>query len=70
MRNVTGYVFLALSVLAWAAIAALLFMSISMTKAAAITTALVIGGEILFIAGIALLGKEAWGRLKSVFKST
>ena len=70
MRNVTGYVFLVLSVLAWAAIAALPFMSISMTKAAAITTALVIGGEILFIAGIALLGKEAWGRLKSVFKST
>ena len=70
MRNVTGYVFLALSVLAWAAIAALLFMSISMTKAAAITTALVIGGEISFIAGIALLGKEAWGRLQSVFKST
>ncbi len=68
MRKAAGYVLIVLSFVAWAAIAALPFMDVSIGSAAAITTALVIGGEVSFFAGVALLGKEAWNKVKSVFK--
>ena len=68
MRKATGYALLALSVAAWAAIAALPFMSVSIGSAAAITTALVIGGEISFLAAVTLLGKDVWDKVKSVWK--
>jgi hypothetical protein len=68
MKKAIAYVLLTLSVLAWGAIAALPLLEISIGTAAALTTALLIGGEVCFIAGVALLGKETWDKLKSVFK--
>ena len=68
MKKTFAYTLLALSVLAWGAIAALPFLDISIGKAAAITTALLIAGEVSFFVGIALLGKEAWEKVKSVFR--
>jgi hypothetical protein len=37
--------------------------------AAAITTALIVGGEIAFVLSIALLGKEFLGKIKSFFNT-
>jgi len=54
---------------AWAVIAALPFMDITGGAMAATTTALIISGEVLFLAAIALLGKEAWLKIKAIFKS-
>jgi hypothetical protein len=68
MKKALAYVLLALSVLAWGAIAVLPFLQISIGTAAALTTGLLIGGEIAFFVGIALLGKEAWEKIKSIFK--
>ena len=68
MRKTAGYALIILSVLAWAAIATLPFIGMPMARAAAITTALVIGGEVAFLAGVALLGKEAWDKAKSLLK--
>ena len=68
MKKVFGYVLLALSVLAWGAIAALPLLNISIGTTAALTAGLLIGGEISFFVGVALLGKEAWEKIKSVFK--
>ena len=68
MKKTFAYTLLVLSVLAWGAIAALPFFDISIGTAAAITTALLIGGEISFFVGIALLGKEAWEKVTSVFR--
>ena len=68
MKKTFAYTLLALSVLAWVAIAALPFLDISIGKAAAITTALLIAGEVSFFVGVALLGKEAWEKVKSVFR--
>ena len=68
MKKVFGCVLLALSVLAWGAIAALPLLNISIGTTAALTTGLLIGGEISFFVGVALLGKEAWEKIKSVFK--
>jgi len=68
MRKVAGYALIVLSVVAWAAIAALPFFDISVGSAAGIATTLVIGGEVSFFAGVALLGKEAWNKVKSLFK--
>lgn len=70
MKKVFGYVLLVLSFLAWGAIAALPLLDISIATAAAITTALVIGGEASFFLAIALLGREAWEKMKSVFRKT
>ena len=70
MKKAFGYTLLVLSLLAWGAIAALPLFDISIGTAAAITTALLIGGEVSFFVGIALLGKEAWEKVKSVFRRT
>jgi hypothetical protein len=36
--------------------------------AAGITTGLIIGGEVSFLLGIALLGKEAWARIVAALR--
>ncbi len=68
MKKIFAYALLALSAVAWGGIAALPLLDISISVAAAWTTALLIGGEICFFAGITLLGSEAWQKIKSAFK--
>ena len=68
MSKAFGYFFVVLSFLPWAAIAALPFFDISIGMAAGITTGLIVGGEVSFFLGLALLGKEAWGRIKAAFR--
>jgi hypothetical protein len=67
MKNITGYFLFVLSFMAWAAIAILPFLNLSIEMSAAITTALIVGGEIAFVLSIALLGKEFLGKIKSFF---
>ena len=67
MKKVIGYFLFVLSLLAWAAIAILPFLNLSIEMAAAITTALIVGGEIAFVFSIALLGKEFSGKIKTFF---
>lgn len=70
MKNFFGYLLIILSFVAWACIAALPFFNVSTGSAAAITTALVIGGEVLFYTGVVLIGAEAWNKIKSKFKKS
>ena len=65
MKKVIGYFLFVLSFMAWAAIAILPFLNLSIEKSAAITTALIVGGEIAFVISIALLGKEFLGKIKT-----
>ena len=67
MKKVIGYFLFVLSFMAWAAIAILPFLNLSIEMGAAITTALMFGGEIAFVISIALLGKEFLGKIKSFF---
>ena len=68
MKKTAGYILFALSCLAWAAIFALPLFEISIGEVAALTTGLIIVGEVTFFLGIALLGREAWEKIKAVFK--
>ena len=68
IRTVCGYSLLALSFLAWGAILALPLFQISVGLAAALTTGLIIGGEVSFYLGIALLGKDVWDKIKAFFR--
>jgi hypothetical protein len=67
MRHVIGYFLFVISFLAWAAIAVLPFLNLSIEMGAAITTGLIFGSEIAFFLSIALLGKEFLGKIKSFF---
>jgi hypothetical protein len=67
MKKVIGYYLFVLSFMAWAVIAILPFLNLSIEMSAAITTALIVGGEIAFVLSIALLGKEFLGKIKSFF---
>jgi hypothetical protein len=67
MKKVIGYFLFVLSFMAWAAIAILPFLNLSLEMSAATTTALIVGGEIAFVLSIALLGKEFFGKIKSFF---
>ena len=68
-KKTFGYLFLVLSFVVWGVIAALPFMDITSGEMAATTTTLIISGEVLFLVAIALLGKEAWLKIKSIFKA-
>ncbi len=70
MKKVIGYFLFVLSFMAWAAIAILPFLNLSIEISAAITTALIVGGEIAFFLSIALLGKEFFGKVKKIFRVT
>ena len=67
MRKACGYTLLTLSLLAWGAILSLPLFQISVGVAAALTTGLIIAGEVSFYIGIALLGKDVWGKIKAFF---
>jgi hypothetical protein len=67
MRKTLGYAMLFLACLCWVAIPVLPFMGFSAGAIAAFTTGLVIAGEVTFFAGVFLLGKEAWNRIKTAF---
>lgn len=67
VKKIAGCALLALSVVAWGAIAALPLLDLSPGVALAWTSGLLIGGEIAFLAGIAVLGREAWQKIKSIF---
>lgn len=69
MKKIIGYIFLVLSFVAWGIITVLPFLDISNGEIAATTTALIISGELLFLASIALLGKEVWQKIKAIFKT-
>jgi len=68
LKRAAGYILLTLSCLAWAGILALPFFAISVGEVAALTTGLIVAGEATFFLGIALLGREAWERIKAVFR--
>ena len=68
MKKMFGYLFLILSFVTWGIIALLPFIDISKSQVAGLTTALIIAGEVLFLASIALLGKEAWMHIKAIFR--
>jgi hypothetical protein len=68
MKKVIGYIFFVASFVAWAAIAILPFSNLSIEMVAAVTTMLIVGGEVAFILSIALLGKEFLEKLKIFFR--
>jgi hypothetical protein len=67
IRKACGYTLLALSFLAWGAILTLPLFQIPVGVAAALTTGLIITSEATFYLGIALLGREAWEKIKAFF---
>ena len=69
MKKIIGYIFFVASFVAWAAIAILPFLNLSIEMVAAVTTILIVGGEVAFILSIALLGKEFLEKLKIFFVS-
>ena len=68
MRKAFGYTLLVLSFLAWGVILTLPLLRISVGVAAALTTGLIITSEATFYLGIALLGREAWEKIKAFFR--
>ena len=69
MKTIVGYFLFVLSFVAWAAIALLPFFELSIEMASAITTALIIAGEVAFYVSIVLLGKEFLIKIKNYFKN-
>jgi hypothetical protein len=67
-KKIIGYIFFVASFIAWAAIAILPFLNLSIEMVAAVTTMLIVGGEVAFILSIALLGKEFLEKLKVFFR--
>ncbi len=69
MKTIIGYFLFVFSFVAWAAIALIPFSDLSIAMASAITTGLIIAGEIAFYVSIVLLGKEFLIKIKNYFKN-
>jgi len=67
MRKAAGYCLFVLSFVAWIAIAVLPFFDLPLSAVAAISTGLIIGGEVLFFLSIVLLGPEFLAKTKQFF---
>ncbi len=67
-KKLIGYIVFGVSCLIWGLIAVVPFLGFSGGKIAAITTGLVISGEITFYLSIFLIGKEFLVKLKNKFK--
>jgi hypothetical protein len=69
MKKVIGYFLFVISFIAWAAIAALPFLNLSIEMGAAITTGLIVGAETAFFLSIVLLGKDFLEKFKNLFRN-
>jgi len=65
IKKVIGYFLFVISFVAWAVIGVLPFLNLSIEMSAAITTVLIVGGEIAFFLSIVLLGKEFLEKFKN-----
>jgi hypothetical protein len=63
-----GYIIFAISCVIWAMIVVVPFLGFSAGKLAAITTGLIVAGEITFYFSIFLIGKEFLLKIKAKFK--
>jgi len=70
LRILLGYALVALSCIAWGIIFVLPFIDLEIGKIAALSAGLIVAGEVTFYLGILLLGKEAWEKLKLIFRKT
>jgi hypothetical protein len=68
MKKVIGYFLFVISFIAWAAIAVLPFLNLSIEMGVAIMTGLMVGAEIAFFLSIVLLGKEFLEIFKNLFR--
>ena len=64
-RTVVGSTLLVLSAVPWLLLFAIPRLGVSVGMGAAIATGLIVSAEVLFFASIAVLGKEAYDRLKT-----
>lgn len=66
LRRTAGFVLLAVCAIAWAAVALLPFVGVSLAEGAALATVLIVVGEGAFVLGVALLGKDIVVRLRAL----
>lgn len=67
LRKQIGWALVIISTLAWVGIGGLFFLEISVAKQTAISTVLLIIGELAFFGSIPFLGKDIWGSIKKLF---
>jgi hypothetical protein len=65
MRKTVGYIFFALSILAWGAMGGIQFLRLTPAQNVSWMSILFIFGEITFYFSIVLLGKEFWEKIKN-----
>jgi len=70
MKISLGWLLVAASFAPWAIYTSLPFMALSRHTAAVLATGAFVTGQILFIAGLALLGKNAFARIRSRIRCT
>ncbi|TAM43978.1 MAG: transporter suffix domain-containing protein [Gammaproteobacteria bacterium] len=68
-RRAAGYTLLAVSMLAWPATLTLPLFDITLAEGTAIATTIVVTAEILFLVGLALVGREVWQRLTTLLRT-
>ena len=57
------------SFVAWGATFAVPFIGLQSANAVAVVTALIISAEVAFVLSVALLGKDAWKKVKAFIQS-
>ena len=68
LRIVLGYGLLAVCALAWLAVLVVPFLGFGLGRGAAIVTGLIIAGEVAFLLGVVLLGKDILRKIKQLIE--
>jgi hypothetical protein len=68
MKTALGWLLVAVSFAPWAVYAALPFAPVARDTAALLATAAFVAGQVSFVAGLALVGRDAIVRIKDRFR--
>lgn len=68
MSKIAGYIIFGISLVCWGLLAVVPFLRLSAGRMAAISTGLIIAGEITFYFSIFLIGKDFLVKLKNKFR--
>lgn len=68
MVKLIGYIILGISLVFWGLILVVPFLGFSTGKIAAVTTGLIVGGEVTFYLSLFLIGKDFLVKIKNRFR--
>ncbi|MGI9303632.1 MAG: transporter suffix domain-containing protein [Gammaproteobacteria bacterium] len=67
-RQFSGYALIAFSFVMWGGVLLIPFVEMSTGQAAAVAAMLIVGGEVIYVLGLFLVGRQMWEKVKDLLR--